>query len=175
MIFDSGIGGRAALRRAAMLAALALALGGCAGVTDRVTHLWPWKKDAAEPMQAAAPAAAAVPGTAMAPVAPAGARTAAALDTTTAEQKAAATAPVAAVSASLGRVVVSLGDVTAPGFWLRSALVSEPAPGVVKTAGGQTVQVDLLPGSGAAQLSLAAFRALGLGLTDLPQVEVSRR
>jgi hypothetical protein len=30
----------------------------------------------------------------------------------------------------------------------------------------------LRPGTGAALLSLAAFRALGLGLTDLPEVTV---
>ena len=160
------------LGRAAVLVALVLAMGGCARVTD----LLPWRKDRAAPEPVvAAPDPAAAPAPALAPVVPAGARTAEALDTTTAAEKAAAIAPVARPSASLGKVVVSLGDVTTPGFWLRSTLVSAPAPGVVKTAGGQTVQVDLLPGSGAAQLSLAAFRALGLGLTDLPQVEVSRR
>jgi len=159
------------LRQMVVLTTVALLASGC----SRVAELMPWKKDAPEPAMAQ-PEALPAPGTVMAPAVPAGARTAEALDTTTAEQKAAAMAPVAAApSASLGTVVVSLGDVTTPGFWLRSGLVSAPAPGVVKTAAGQTVQVDLLPGSGAAQLSLAAFRALGLGLTDLPQVEVSRR
>ena len=33
-------------------------------------------------------------------------------------------------------------------------------------------QVDLLPGTGGGLLSLAAFRALGLGLTDLPEVTI---
>ncbi len=45
----------------------------------------------------------------------------------------------------------------------------------MKTWGGTSVQVDLLPGEGGAQLSLAAFRALGLGLTDLPEVTVFTR
>ena len=102
-----------------------------------------------------------------------GARTADALDTTTDEQKAAAleAAPVAA-ERDLGRVAVSLGTATDPGFWLRTRLVGVPTPGRVLTAEGQTLKVDLLPGEGAAQLSLAAFRALGLNLTGLPEVTV---
>lgn len=111
-----------------------------------------------------------------APPPPVGAVTVEALDTTTEAQRAAATAtPVPEGDAALGKVVVSLGDVTQAGFWLRSPLVAAARPGLVKTAGGQTVQVDLLPGEGAAQLSLAAFRALGLGLTDLPEVTVYGR
>lgn len=104
-----------------------------------------------------------------------GATTAEALDTTTPEQRAAVTATPAAAGGSLGTVVVTLGDPTTPGFWLRSSLVSAPEPGMIKTAGGVTVQVDLMPGEGAAQLSLAAFRAAGLSLTDLPTVEVLKR
>jgi hypothetical protein len=37
---------------------------------------------------------------------------------------------------------------------------------------GLAVAVTLLPGTGGAQLSLAAFRALGLSLTGLPEVLV---
>lgn len=74
--------------------------------------------------------------------------------------------------AELGRVTVSLGDPTAPGFWLRSPLVKAARPGRVVTASGATVQVELLPGTGAAQMSLAAYRALNLSLTDLPPVTV---
>ncbi|WP_040671554.1 hypothetical protein [Rhodobacter ferrooxidans] len=111
-----------------------------------------------------------------APPPPAGASSAEALDTTTPEQRAAAlAAPAPAADAALGKVVVALGKVTEPGFWLRSALVSAARPGTVVTASGASVQVDLLPGEGAAQLSLAAFRALGLGLTDLPEVTVFGR
>lgn len=122
-----------------------------------------------------APAPVAEPALAAPPPA-AGARTAEALDTTTEAQRAAATAaPAPAGQAALGKVSVSLGDPTAAGFWLKTALVTAPAPGLVKLASGQTVQVELQPGSAAAQLSLAAYRALGLSLTDLPEVEVFRR
>lgn len=120
------------------------------------------------------PQARPVPGAA-AVLAPQGARTAAAFDRTTPAERAAALAAPAS-GAPLGQVVVSLGNPAEPGFWLRSSLVSTPRPGTVRLASGASVQVDLLPPSGgAAQLSLAAFRALGLGLTDLPQVTVLGR
>lgn len=102
---------------------------------------------------------------------PVGARTAAALDTTTAAQKAAALAPPKPQGEqALGKTAVALGNVTEPGFWLRSSLVKSPGPGRVVTAGGGSIAVDLIPGEGAAQLSLAAFRALKLPLTALPEV-----
>lgn len=106
---------------------------------------------------------------------PRGSRSADAYDTTTAAERAAATAKPASGS-QLGRVVVSLGNPAEQGFWLRSALVSEKRPGSVKLASGASVQVDLLPlQGGGAQLSLAAYRALGLNLTDLPTVTVLGR
>jgi hypothetical protein len=96
-----------------------------------------------------------------------------ALDTTTDAEKAAAlAAPAPTGAAALGSVIVSLGAVAEPGFWLRSSLVTAPGKGRVETAGGQSVAVDLLPGTGSAQLSLPAYRALGLGLTDLVEVKV---
>ena len=102
---------------------------------------------------------------------PVGARTAAALDTTTAAQKAAALAPPKPQrERALGKTAVALGNVTEPGFWLRSSLVKTPGPGRVVTTGGGSIAVDLIPGEGAAQLSLAAFRALKLPLTALPEV-----
>ena len=98
---------------------------------------------------------------------------AAALDQTTDAQKAAALAvPDAAGERRLGVVVVALGSPAEQGFWVKSALISVPATGRVETADGQSVAVDLIPGDGAALLSLAAFRALGLGLTDLPEVTI---
>lgn len=103
---------------------------------------------------------------------PAVAQSAEAMDRTSAADKAAALAAGDAGGASLGSVVVSLGDPTAQGFWLRSALVTAPAKGRVVTDEGASIAVDLLPGSGAAQLSLPAFRALGLPLTGLPEVTV---
>jgi hypothetical protein len=107
-------------------------------------------------------------------VPPVGAKSAAALDTTTAAQKAAALAAPAkpAGEQSLGKTAVALGNVTEPGFWLRSALVKSAGSGRVVTAAGGSIAVDLIPGDGAAQLSLAAFRALNLSLTDLPDVTI---
>jgi uncharacterized protein YceK len=102
-----------------------------------------------------------------------GAQSAEALDQTTEAERAAATAaPAAATERELGRVVVGLGPVTEQGFWLKSTLVTEPAKGRVVTAAGTSVAVDLLPSDGGATLSLAAFRALELSLTELPEVVV---
>jgi hypothetical protein len=117
------------------------------------------------------PEASAEPLTAIAPIVPEGAQTAAALDQSTPEQVAAATAP-ATGARELGRTVVALGSPAEQGFWLRTALVTVPGKGRVVTEGGQSVNVDLQPGSGGSLLSLAAFRQLGLGLTDLPEVTV---
>lgn len=95
------------------------------------------------------------------------------LDTTTAAEKAAAlAAPVAMGERELGRVTVALGPPAEQGIWLRTGLVSEAVMGRVVTAAGKSLAVELRPGSGAALLSLAAFQALGLGLTELPQVTV---
>ncbi|WP_101341563.1 hypothetical protein [Cereibacter azotoformans] len=95
----------------------------------------------------------------------------ASLDRTTEAERRAALAPAAA-GRPLGTVTAGLGAPTEPGFWLRSALVAAEQPGRVELEGGRSVAVTLRPGSGAAQLSLPAFRALGLGLTDLPLVTV---
>ncbi|HMO08285.1 MAG TPA: hypothetical protein PKD10_11660 [Paracoccaceae bacterium] len=153
--------------RPALALTLTAVLAGCAGMPFGP------RLDAPEP--AATTGAESL--TRPAPRPPAGARTAATLDTPTAAQKAAALAPPPAPAGEreLGRVQVALGNVTEPGFWLRSALVTAPSPGRVAAAGGASLAVDLLPGSGAPQLSLAAFRALGLGLTDLPTVTVYAR
>ncbi len=126
----------------------------------------------APPVAEAAPAP--LPAAVAAPPAVLGAgRTAAALDTTSAAEKSEAlAAPVAASEQSLGKVAVSLGSPAEQGFWLRSSLVKAPGKGRVETAGGKSVAVDLLPGTSGAQLSLAAFRALGLSLTALPEVTV---
>ena len=102
-----------------------------------------------------------------------GTQTAAALDQTSdAEKAAAVAAPGDGAGKDLGSVVVALGSPAEQGFWLRSALVTAPGKGRVVTASGASVNVDLQPGTGAALLSLAAYRALGLTLTDLPNVTV---
>ena len=102
-----------------------------------------------------------------------GAQSAASLDQTTPAEKAIATGtPPQGSERDLGGVVVALGSPAEQGFWLRSALVTATGKGRVVTAAGQSVNVDLQPGTGAALLSLAAYRALGLGLTELPKVQV---
>ncbi|QMU57830.1 MAG: hypothetical protein GKR98_06240 [Boseongicola sp.] len=106
------------------------------------------------------------------PEPPANARTVEQFDTTTAAERAAATST--GDGNLLGTVVVSLGDVTQPGFWLQTTLVDRAMPGQVRLgSAGAGVAVELRPISeGSARLSLAAFRLLGVGLTDLPRVQI---
>lgn len=112
------------------------------------------------------------------PAPPKSARTAEQYDTTTKEQRIAAVAkPAPAVSSKLGSTIASLGDPTSPGFWLKTPLVSAETAGyVTNPATGQTVQVTLIPidgpKTGGSQISLAAMRLLGVGLTDLPKIDV---
>lgn len=99
-------------------------------------------------------------------------QSAAALDQTSAADKARATAAPATEGRVLGRVTAALGSPAEQGFWLTSPLVAVAGKGRVVTASGASVAVDLRPGTGGALLSLAAYRALGLALTDLPEVTV---
>jgi hypothetical protein len=103
-------------------------------------------------------------------------RTPDALDATTPAERAAAAAP-ATGGRVLGRTLASLGDPAVPGFWLATPLVSAPAPGrVTHASGGASVRLELRPAGGPAgggsRMSLAAFRALGLPLTALAELEV---
>ena len=149
-----------------MLALVLPALAGC-GLADRVLGRSP------EPVTTSGPVQPAPDGPLSITEPLGGAKSAAALDQTTAAEKAAAmAAPAQGAGRDLGPVVVALGGPAEQGFWLRSGLVSASAKGRVVTAAGKSVNVDLQPGSGAALLSLAAYRALGLGLTDLPEVRV---
>ena len=102
----------------------------------------------------------------------AAAQTADQLDRTTEAERAAALSVAPTGGAALGTVRVSLGSPAEQGFWLKSSLVDAARPGRVSVE-GQSVAVELRPGTGAAQLSLAAFRALGLPLTGLPEVTVT--
>lgn len=107
------------------------------------------------------------------------ARTVDEFDTTTPEERRAATRPQAAGETELGMTVASLGAPAEPGFWLRTPLVSSPAKGrVVYPNTGKSVNVELLPRAGPAsagsQMSLAAMRVIEAPLTDLPQVRVFR-
>jgi hypothetical protein len=138
--------------------ALALMLSGCSGVPSE------------EPETTTGPIVAPVEPAETLPPLGAG-QDAAALDQTTEAEKAAADAPMAN-GRPLGLVTVALGSPVEQGFWLRTVLVTEPGKGWVVTSTGDMVAVDLLPTEGVALLSLAAFRALGLALTDLPEVLV---
>ncbi|WP_141655928.1 D-galactarate dehydratase [Roseibaca calidilacus] len=85
--------------------------------------------------------------------------------------------PGNAGAAALGTTLASLGSPTEQGLWLRTGLVTRVEPGrVVRTDGGGALRVELRP-SGAppgagSQLSLAAFRALDVPLTQLLPLEV---
>lgn len=95
------------------------------------------------------------------------------LDTTSDAEKAAALeAPAAADERALGKVVVALGPPAEQGLWLKTALVTEVVEGRIETAEGKSLTLELRPGTGASLLSLAAFQALGLPLTGLPEVSV---
>lgn len=77
-----------------------------------------------------------------------------------------------------GTTIASLGDATRPGRWMRTPLVPGPMRGRVSDpATGRSVTLDLLPldadpGAGS-RMSLAAYQALGLPLTALPELRVS--
>ncbi len=80
----------------------------------------------------------------------------------------------------LGRTLASLGDPSRPGLWLRTGLVDTARKGTV-TLANDDAQVavelrpaDTAPGAGS-QMSLAAFRALGVPLTELVAVRVMAR
>ncbi len=91
-----------------------------------------------------------------------------------------ATVPGPTAEITLGRTIASLGDVTQPGFWLKTPLVSRPRPGRVAWAqGGNSVAVTLIPipgdkGAGS-RISLAAMKAMEIPLTALPELIVHAR
>ena len=140
------------MQKALILMSVALGLSGCA----LMKH----------------PSAAAPEAAVARPVIGAGASAAALDQTTAAERAAAVAAKPAGGERALGAAVVALGNPAEQGLWVKSPLVVAPGKGRVVTQNGASVAVDLLPGSGAASLSLAAYRALGLGLTDLPEVTI---
>jgi hypothetical protein len=155
------------MRQLVLIPVLAATLSGCAL----------FQKEAAGPASITGPAEPA-PATEFAPrvaTTALGARavSAEALDRTTAEEKAAAlAAPAAGGERDLGKVVVALGPPAEQGLWLSTSLVKAVAQGRIVTAAGKSLAVELRPGTGGALLSLAAFQALGLPLTELPEVTV---
>lgn len=104
--------------------------------------------------------------------------TAAQLDTTTAEQRAAAAAPNNAAETKLGTTIASLGNPSEGGFWIKTPLVKERGIGrIVNPANGKSTKVDLIPlegGGTGSQVSLPALQLLGVSLTALPTIEVYR-
>jgi hypothetical protein len=157
------------MRQIVLLPLLALALSGCALFDKGDPATGPSSVTGPSEAQPAAEMSAAESTTAL------GARavSAEALDRTTAEEKAAAlAAPATGGERELGRVVVALGPPAEQGIWLSTALVSDKVQGRIETTAGKSLTLELRPGSGGALLSLAAFQALGLSLTDLPQVTV---
>ena len=157
-------------------------LAGCAGVTDRM-GLGNKAGDESTPAVTAetgvetGETATLSPAT-TAPRPPAAARTADALDTTTAEQRAEASKPAASGAKSLGTTVASLGSATEPGLWLKTPLVKSEMQGrVTNPATGKSSTVELIPldgpASGGSRMSLSALRLIGASLTDLTKVEVS--
>ena len=97
--------------------------------------------------------------------------TVAALDkTSTAEKEAALAAPVA--GGELGRQVVALGSPADTGLWVQTSLVKTATKGSVKAPNGQVLAVELRPTSGAALMSLSAYQALGISLTELPNMVI---
>ncbi|EYD71280.1 hypothetical protein [Limimaricola hongkongensis] len=137
-------------------------------------------QQASAPSRAPAPSApAAAPQQAARPAPPPAGASAEALDTTTPEQRAAATqAPEPAGEQRLGTTIASLGAPADPGLWIETPLVNSVTQGRVETASGKSVKLELRPSGGAAgsgsEISLPAMRLLGVALTDLPELTVYR-
>ncbi len=112
------------------------------------------------------------------PPPPAAARTVAQFDTTTAEDRADATAaPKPASETKLGSTIATLGSPADPGIWLKTPLVKTLVAGrVVYGANGKSVNLELRPSGGAAgsgsQISLPAMRLLDAPLTGLLDLTV---
>ena len=144
----------------ALVLAILPAVAGCSMFDKRTAK----PVDTAPAVAVAAPAARPIMGQS---------KSAAALDRTSDAEKAAAlAAPAAGSSIALGKVVVALGPPIEGGLWLRAPVVKTAGKGRVVTSAGQSLAVDLQPGTGGAILSFGAFRALNLPLTDLPEVTV---
>ncbi|MEZ5797320.1 MAG: hypothetical protein R3D63_07535 [Paracoccaceae bacterium] len=151
--------------RPVLVTMLALSVSGCAMLNGRSAATAP----AAEP-GLATEFAAPVETTSLESMG-AGQSVAALDQTSDAEKKAALAAPAA--GGVLGRQVVALGSPADPGLWVQTSLVTAVTKGSVTAPGGQTLAVELRPGTGAALMSLAAYQALGIGLTELPEMAIS--
>ncbi len=77
----------------------------------------------------------------------------------------------------LGETIASLGNPAETGLWIKTPLVQSEQDGRVFFSGtGKSVAVTLIPLSGpptaGSQISLSAMQTLGLGLDQLPTVEI---
>ncbi len=113
------------------------------------------------------------------PPPPANAATVEQFDTTTDEDRAAATeVSQSGDEQALGTTVASLGPPAEPGIWLKTPLVTELVEGRIEYQ-GKSINVELRPSGGAAsagsQISLAAMRLIEAPLTGLPEIAVFSR
>ena len=176
------------MKHIVLISLLVLSVSGCAGMMDKIGISLPGQDASSEPANNApldpfvssehATADATLAPETTAPPPPPNAQSAEALDTTTAEQRAAAVAPTAAPTRDLGRTVASLGSPTEPGLWLKTPLVKTEAQGrVINPANGKSSLVTLIPldgpATGGSRMSLSAMRLIGASLTDLTEVTVA--
>ena len=114
------------------------------------------------------------------PPPPVGANTAEEFDTTSAEDRAAALAPVEpAGEERLGTTLATLGNPADPGIWIETGLVTTLTPGRVEVPGtGATINLELRPSGGSAdagsEISLPAMRLLSLPFTAIQELVVYR-
>ncbi len=113
------------------------------------------------------------------PPPPAGATTVDQFDTTTEEDRTAATTvDETAETEELGVTIASLGSPTEPGIWLKTPLVTELSEGRI-TFNDKSINIELRPSGGApgsgSQISLAAMRLIEAPLTGLPEITVFLR
>lgn len=113
------------------------------------------------------------------PIPVSGAQSADQLDQATAAERAQATSS-ATGGRPLGRTLATLGSASEAGFWLKTPLVDQEEQGVVRSRDtGKSVAVTLIPIDGpptaGSRLSLSAMRSLGLPLTALAELDVSRK
>lgn len=148
-------------------------LSGCAALPDRFSGLFGGGNDGLLP----APEAVSEQtlDDSPPPPPPDGASTVEEFDTTDDVDRAAALDVATGGGLSLGVTTVTLGDVTQPGIWVRTPLVSDLQMGRAE-AGGESINLELRPSGGAvgsgSQMSLAAMRLLGLSLTDVVEVRI---
>ncbi len=146
-----------------------------AQVADRPVDLRNPPREVTPAQQTAAASVAAQPRVPVPPTA----QSAATLDTTTAAERTAATTTApAGGERKLGTAIASLGDPADAGLWAKTPLVKAKGEGRLENPKtGKSVKVELRPAgaSGDLQVSLSAYRALGVSLTDLPELAVYGR